>query len=503
MSILRFNTMTGSFVDSFALGRDGWSFNLGPGNIIYDSSNGDNNSGGFIDRIGPSSVAAFTVSLASASAATTTVSYATADGTALAGRDYTAASGTLTFAPGETVKEILIPTLDNGGADPTRAFSVNLSNPMEGVLTRSQGIGTILDDTKFYVVDGGSNAMTYQYTSSGTALGNNGLGSGDTAPRGVATTAAGTTEWVVDANKTVYVYNTGGGLLGSWSAGGLSSSATLTGITTNGTDIWLVDSSTAKVYKYTGAASLLSGSQSAASSFSLAGGKKGDTNPQDIVTDGTSFWVVDGSQLKVFKYSLSGSSLGSWSIDAANTHPTGITINPTNVSDIWIVDSGTLKVYQYTSAASRISGSQSAAATFALAAGDTNPQGIADPPTADMSPTPPAAPLEPNPLSTGAPSPVSSVEPLAVTGVPSLAGWDAALALLTRESFPGQGEPAGTSGGQKPLAPVVLLTPESSRSERTAGGLLDGLSAGADSQALAAATDFFFAGLAEDVAAKE
>ncbi len=163
----------------------------------------------------------------------------------------------------------------------------------------------------------------------------------------MATNAAGTTEWVVDANKNVYVYSTGGALLGSWSAGGLSSSAQLTGIATNGTDIWLVDSYADKVYKYTGAASRLSGSQNAASSFSLASGRNGDTNPQDIVTDGTSFWVVDGTALKVFKYTLSGSLLGSWTIDPANTHPTGITINPTNVSDIWIVDNGTDKVYQY------------------------------------------------------------------------------------------------------------------------------------------------------------
>ena len=102
-----------------------------------------------------------------------------------------------------------------------------------------------------------------------------------------------------------------------------------------------MDSYADKVYKYTGAASRLSGSQNAASSFSLASGKNGNTNPQDIVTDGTSFWVVDGTALKVFKYTLSGSLLGSWSIDPANTHPTGITIDPTNVSDIWIVDNGT------------------------------------------------------------------------------------------------------------------------------------------------------------------
>jgi len=81
---------------------------------------------------------------------------------------------------------------------------------------------------------GGSSDSTYQYAVGGASLGNNALGSGDTAPRGVATTAAGTTTWVVDANKNVYVYSTGGTLLGSWSAVGLSSSAKLTGIATNG-----------------------------------------------------------------------------------------------------------------------------------------------------------------------------------------------------------------------------------------------------------------------------
>jgi hypothetical protein len=109
------------------------------------------------------------------------------------------------------------------------------------------------------------------------------------------------------------------------------------------------------------------------------------------VTDGTPFWVVDGTALKAFEYTLSGSPLGSWAIDPAGAHPTGITINPSNVSDVWIVDSGTDKVYQYLGAAGRASGSQSASATFALAAGDSNPQGSADPPTADTLLTPAAA----------------------------------------------------------------------------------------------------------------
>jgi sugar lactone lactonase YvrE len=380
-SVSRYNATTGAFnstvvpagtgsADGIAWDANG---NLYLRTIAYGSQQG------VIRRYGAASQEAFTVSLDYPSANPITVSYATADGSATAGTNYTAASGTVVFAPGETTKTILVQTVDDGVADPTRAFTVSLSSPVNATLGGSQGIGTILDDTKFYVVDGGSSDRTYQYASSGAALGNNALTSGDTAPRGVATTAAGTTEWVVDANKTVYVYSTGGALLGSWTPGGLSSSAQLNGIATNGTDIWLLDNYSHKVYDYAGAASLLSGSQSAASSFSLVSGKNGNTNGKGIVTDGTSFWVVDGTAFKVFKSTLSGSLLGSWKIDPANTHPTGITINPNNVSDVWIVDSGTLKVYQYVSAAGRTSGSQNAAATFALAAGDTNPQGIADP----------------------------------------------------------------------------------------------------------------------------
>ena len=55
------------------------------------------------------------------------------------------------------------------------------------------------------------------------------------------------------------------------------------GIATNGTDVWIVDDKTDKVYRYTGAASRSSGSQNAASSFSL---NSGNQNPKDIVTDG-------------------------------------------------------------------------------------------------------------------------------------------------------------------------------------------------------------------------
>src|SRR5205814_8532078 len=119
------------------------------------------------------------------------------------------------------------------------------------------------------------------------------------------------------------------------------------------------------VYRYVGAATRLSGSQTAASSFNLDTGS-GNTNPTDIVTDnGTNFWVTnDAAVNKVFKYGSSGGGSVGWTIDAANTTPTGITLDPSNPSTLWIVDSGTKKIYQYDNAASRTSGSQSAAAVY-------------------------------------------------------------------------------------------------------------------------------------------
>jgi len=184
----------------------------------------------------------------------------------------------------------------------------------------------------------------------------------------------------VDANRKVYVYNASGGLLGSWTAGTLASNADVQDITVCGSDVWIVDAKSDKVFRYSGAASRLKDSQNAASSFKL---NSGNTSPKGMVTDGTSLWVVNDSTTdKVFKYTLSGSLLGSWTIATSGAaSPTGLTIDPTGASqDIWIVDSGTDKVHQYANARGKTSGWQWATATFALAAGNTNPQGIADPP---------------------------------------------------------------------------------------------------------------------------
>ena len=107
-----------------------------------------------------------------------------------------------------------------------------------------------------------------------------------------------------------------------------------------------------------------------------------------MVTDGTSLWVVNNSTVdKVFKYTTSGAGRQLDHCDVGRSSPTGITIDPANVSHIWIVDSGTRCVHQYNNAATLPNGSSKVEdLRFPLAAVNTNPQGIADPPvTSDQT----------------------------------------------------------------------------------------------------------------------
>jgi len=383
--VLRFDGQTGAFQNVFVAqglgGIDEPTRLLFEGNQLLLVSQGTDR----VVRYDVPAWATFTVTLSAPSTLPVTVNYATANGTALAGSDYTAASGTITFAPGQTSQTIIVKTLDDTAYEGSATFVVNLSSPTGAIITDSQGVATIQDNdqppTKFYVADDGSTNKTFEYAANGAAIENYAIHSGNSAPRGAASTIADDKVWVVDANKNVYVYNTSGGLLGSWSGGSMPNNADVQGITTSGADVWLVDAKSDKVYRYTGAATRLSGSQTAASSFNL---NSSNSDATDVVTDGSSIWVVNnGSTDKVFKYTISGTLLGSWTITGAGSSPTGITIDPTNVSDIWIVDSGTDKVYDFSAAASRTSGSQSPASSFTLAAGNTNPQGIADPPPAE------------------------------------------------------------------------------------------------------------------------
>ncbi|HEX8911060.1 MAG TPA: Calx-beta domain-containing protein, partial [Humisphaera sp.] len=89
----------------------------------------------------------FTVRLSNASDEVVTVKYATADGTAKAAlNDYKAKSGTLTFAPGETVKTIAVTVVGDTRKGPDETVFVNLSSPTNASLLVAQAVGKILND---------------------------------------------------------------------------------------------------------------------------------------------------------------------------------------------------------------------------------------------------------------------------------------------------------------------------------------------------------------------
>ncbi len=88
----------------------------------------------------------FTVSLSAASARQVTVEYGTSDGTAESGTDYTAASGTLAFAAGETSKTVSVATADDSADEEDETFTLTLSNPADATLGNATATGTIVDD---------------------------------------------------------------------------------------------------------------------------------------------------------------------------------------------------------------------------------------------------------------------------------------------------------------------------------------------------------------------
>src|SRR6202022_679169 len=80
-----------------------------------------------------------------ASASTVTVNYATSDAGAVAGTDYTASSGTLSFAPGETVKNVVVDITDDSDSTrpPIERFALSLSSPSNATIADGTGIVVI------------------------------------------------------------------------------------------------------------------------------------------------------------------------------------------------------------------------------------------------------------------------------------------------------------------------------------------------------------------------
>ena len=227
---------------------------------------------------------------------------------------------------------------------------------------------------KFFVADQ-DRVATYQYSVTGASITNNALNRSNSKPRGIASNSLGTTQWVVDSGGSVFVYDNNGTLLGQWQPQNVGKPE---GITVWGNNLWMVDPTNDRVYFFSGGANLRAGKINATSSFAL---NSGNLNSTDLVTDGAHLWVVNDTTTadKVFRYTTAGVLEGSWTISTTNANPSGITLDPTNVNHLWIVDPGTDRIYQYDAGTARLTGTQEPSVSYALAATNTNPQGIADP----------------------------------------------------------------------------------------------------------------------------
>ncbi|HEX6087685.1 MAG TPA: Ig-like domain repeat protein [Thermoanaerobaculia bacterium] len=90
------------------------------------------------------------VVLSSASMDTILVGYETEDGSATSGTDYTGATGTLTFAPGETVKTVALRIAGDATAEDDETFAVRLASPVNATLGRSRANVQIVNDDLTY-----------------------------------------------------------------------------------------------------------------------------------------------------------------------------------------------------------------------------------------------------------------------------------------------------------------------------------------------------------------
>lgn len=152
-AVLRYDGVSGAFVDAVIpsgsgglAGAPGLAFD-GDGNIYVAS-------GSQVLRYGKTSDADFSIRLSAPFPMWVTVDYSTANGSATAGSDYISTAGTVTFAPGQTVKTIFVPIKDDFVSESTEIFYVDLANPVGGAIADGQGVGVIIDDeapsTLFY-----------------------------------------------------------------------------------------------------------------------------------------------------------------------------------------------------------------------------------------------------------------------------------------------------------------------------------------------------------------
>jgi len=138
-----------------ATGGELWALPLAPALSISDQR--------AVEGDAATTVAHVKVSLTPAATQPVTVDYVTSDGTAHAGDDYDAASGTLTFAAGETSKTIDVPVRGDVLAENNETFFITLRNAAGARVSRSEAVAVIDDDDQFADL-----GIVQQITESGT-----------------------------------------------------------------------------------------------------------------------------------------------------------------------------------------------------------------------------------------------------------------------------------------------------------------------------------------------
>ncbi len=147
--ILRFDGSTGVFKETY-IAPVGKAYDI---EFLADGTSlvampvwGDDEPHGDIVRYGAASNAVFTISLSAPTIDPVMVDVTTVDGSALGGVDYQPVSTTLVFEPGETTKVVIVPTYNDGEIEPTKTYSVELTNIVGADPGDTSGTGEILDD---------------------------------------------------------------------------------------------------------------------------------------------------------------------------------------------------------------------------------------------------------------------------------------------------------------------------------------------------------------------
>lgn len=121
----------------------------------------------------------FAVTLSNASSQKITVNYSTADGSALAAdNDYSPASGTVTFTPGDTLETVTVLVNGDTKLEPDESFTVNLAGATNSAIADGQGAGTIRNDdtppsasvNTVSLPEGNSGLIPFQFTVSLSAM---------------------------------------------------------------------------------------------------------------------------------------------------------------------------------------------------------------------------------------------------------------------------------------------------------------------------------------------